>query len=332
MLTQDEPDMKTHQLSLLALCCLLCWTPWVKGQVNEQIKREKLVRNGVYLRVHQPVSETSKLPAIMVLGGSEGGYGMWPHEADSLVMQGFLVARIAYFKLKDTDLPKTLENIPLEYFERALDEVMNLPQVDTSRLGLLAISKGTEPALYLATTSSHIKALAAHVPSHVFWYGLTSWKGSKAPSWTQNGAPVPFVPLAKPESGWFTRNIHEFYEAGLAAHPEKEAEARIPVEQMRCHLLLSSGKEDRMWPSAYMAEQIVNRLEAEGYPYELTHLAFDQAGHGIFGYLQPGEKTKFLTKLGGTEEGNLNALEKNWTETLAFFKRHLQVGQEWGNP
>lgn len=223
-------------------------------------------------------------------------------------------------------MEQTLKELRIEKLIEAIDWLKKYPSIDTSKIALLGISKGAELALLVASKTNSVKVVAAHVPSHVVWYGIGKKKGLDKSSWSWQGKPVDFVPYAKPKSGWFTNRIAEFYEAGLEKFQEKIPEAIIPVEKISCPILLSSGGKDDIWPSAFMATEIEKRLKLKGFPFEVKHLHFPEAGHGIFGLLpeQNDEKSmELLTSGGGSPIANYNARKQNWQETFLFFKKAL---------
>jgi dienelactone hydrolase len=153
---------------------------------------------------------------------------------------------------------------------------------------------------------------------------------SKKSSWTYKGTPLPFVPVAKPEEGWFTDVVANYYRAGLREHPEAEKTAAIPVERMQCALLLTSGGRDNVWPSARMATALVQRLRGASYAYHVEHLEFPDAGHAVFNYppTLPAEfeveKNGEASLFGGTPQANHDAQTATWKATLAFFQNHLK--------
>jgi dienelactone hydrolase len=125
--------------------------------------------------------------------------------------------------------------------------------------------------------------------------------------------------MVKPKSGWFTKRIAEFYEAGLEKHPDKIPAATIRVEQIAGPVLVSSGGSDDIWPSALMADDVVQRLKSGARQY----LAADDA---VFGALPDKNDEETMRKLafgGGTPIGNYEAREQRWKETMGFFKGGL---------
>src|SRR5262249_6518708 len=87
-------------------------------------------------------------PTLVVLGGSEGGTRQEDVGA-ILGSHGYVCLALAYFGLDS--LPPALEEIPLEYFQRALDWLFTQEFVQGDRVGMLGTSKGAEAALLIAS-------------------------------------------------------------------------------------------------------------------------------------------------------------------------------------
>ena len=294
-------------------------------RASDTIKIEKVIQSDWGAYVHFPPAQ-KPLPVIITLGGAEGGLSFTEEEGNLMMNEGFIVMRFGYFKYSKTTMKQVLEELRIEKVIEAIDWLKKKPAVDTTKIALLGISKGAELSLLVASKTNSVKAVAAHVPSHVVWYGVGERKGLNKSSWTWQGKPMDFLPYAKPKSGWFTKRIAEFYEAGLEKYPDKIPPAIIPVENILCPILLSSGGKDDIWPSAYMAYEIEKRLKLKGFSFEVRHLHFPEAGHGIFGPLpdQNDEKSMdLLTSGGGSSVANYNARKQTWQETFSFFKKVL---------
>ncbi|XP_043775896.1 acyl-coenzyme A thioesterase 2, mitochondrial-like isoform X3 [Cervus elaphus] len=95
-------------------------------------------------------------PGIMDILGAGGG--LLEYRASLLAGKGFAVMALAYYNYED--LPKSLENLHLEYFEEAVNYLLNHPQVKGPGVGLLGISKGGELCLSMA---SFLKGITAAV-------------------------------------------------------------------------------------------------------------------------------------------------------------------------
>ena len=87
-------------------------------------------------------------PGVLVLGGSEGG--LQELDAAFLASKGYAALALAYFGFED--LPKSLEKIPLEYFETAIDWLRMQKRVCSDQIAVLGASRGGELALLLGST------------------------------------------------------------------------------------------------------------------------------------------------------------------------------------
>jgi hypothetical protein len=105
--------------------------------------------------------------------------------------------------------------------------------------------------------------------------------------------------------------------------------AVIPVENLQSALLLISGKDDRVWPSASMAEQIIARLRAHRFSFTCRHLSYENAGHsfGLPNLPRTNDATGTL-KMGGTSAGNAEAAVQSWRAILQFLNAELP--SRWG--
>jgi dienelactone hydrolase len=261
-------------------------------------------------------------PAVIVIGGSEGGVEWSAPLGAPLAQRGFAALALAYF---GTDpLPQRLQTIPLEYFKLAIDRLGAHPSVDPARIGLIGFSKGAEAALLTAATYPDIKAVVASAPSHVAWQGVTGDPATVAPSWTYKGVPVPFVPFDRSQP--FTTTL-DAYTRSLANRRAIEA-AAIHVERIQGPILLFSGTDDKVWPSTLMAHLIIDRLARARFPMSYEHVRFDGAGHPVLGVPQAEVSPvppRILLRLGGTGEINAKARGESWRLTLEFLERFLST-------
>jgi uncharacterized protein len=327
--TNDSSVNQTHRFPIFfknVKLLLLCIIGVIQMHAQaDSIRIEKIIQSDWAAYIHIP-EKNEKYPAIITLGGAEGGLSFSEVEANDMVEEGFVVMRLGYFKYTASTRKQKLSEIRIEKVQEAIQWLKQQPSVDSSKISLLGISKGAELALCVASLTPDIKAVVAHVPSHVVWYGLGKMKGLHRSSWSYKGQPLPFVPYAKPKSGWFTKRIAEFYEAGLEAHTEKIAPAAIPVENMKCPVLLTSGGLDDIWPSALMAKEIEKRLHENNFQYDVKRINFPDAGHGLFGKLPDQNDQEAMQKLasgGGTPLANYNARQETWKVTFEFLRRNL---------
>jgi len=303
---------------------LWLWKPWVPpvqmaepGASGSRIEESGLIANFF------PGPDPSGNPAVLLLGGSEGGLGHGARNmAAALQEEGFAVLQLAYYRAPGQQ--ENLELVPLERIERGLDWLAANPNADASRLGLMGVSKGAEAGLIVAARRPELDAVVLGVPSSVAWTGI-NWNfggAGRKPSWTRDGEPVPALPYGRYD---WESGVYSVYEGGLAAvddHPD----AVIPVEAVEAPMLLICGEADSLWPSCPMARQIEARAAERAGP-TVTLLAYPEAGHFSIGLPvaedHPGYER--LAEFGGDPAGNAAARADGWPRIVAFFESRLEA-------
>ena len=104
-------------------------------------------------------------------------------------------------------------------------------------------------------------------------------------------------------------------------------EVLIPVERINGPILLISGKNDELWPSDFMANGIMHRLERFGHRFNDQHLSYENAGHLIGKLFFPSGTTlvaRGRIDTGGTLEGNALAQQDSWPKVLKFLSSVFQ--------
>jgi dienelactone hydrolase len=265
-------------------------------------------------------SDSGQSPAVLLLGGSEGGLGRGALQmAQDLQREGFSVFHQSYFGAPGQ--PEALERIPLEVFDRGLDWLKAQPEVDPSNIAVLGASKGAEAALLVASRRSDLRAVVAGMPTSVVWNGINWANGgaSFVSSWTASGEDMTTMPYAmwNPSEGIISvyRSIED---------PERTREARnaaIPIEQSAAEVMLVCGEDETMWPACPMSRMLAERsADHQGPP--VTVLAYDDAGHFVFGP-PVAEESPFYPQLGafgGTVEGNAAARADSWPRVVEFLR------------
>ena len=306
---------------IAALAACTSSPPVVLPPVSEALvePESRLVNSAGLIGEYFPAK--AKGPAILFMGGSEGGLGEAARrDAVGLQAAGFSVLQISFYK--GPGQPENLEMIPLETFDTANDWLKAQPEVDAARLGILGTSKGAEAALIVATRHPDLKAVVANVPSSMSWQGINWARDGRIPaaSWSLGGVAVPALPYGAWDD---SLGLISLYANGLKAVAD-HLDAVIRVETIKAPILLVCGEADTLWPSCEMSRQIASRAEAVGGP-RVKLLAFKDAGHAVAG--QPVENfdpaTSKLGALGGTAEGNQLARQTSWPDVVAFFKSEL---------
>ncbi|HSN72558.1 MAG TPA: acyl-CoA thioesterase/bile acid-CoA:amino acid N-acyltransferase family protein [Steroidobacteraceae bacterium] len=221
--------------------------------------------------------------AIMSLTGSGGGVEM--NYAPVLASLGYDVLSLAYFAHED--LPTTIASLPLEYFAEGFEWMRR--ELGASKMAVQGASRGGELTLLLAAyLPEYVSGAIAIVPMYASSAGWDPNGGVAGPSWTYRGTEIPYAVPLKPMSIEEMRRLGENEPFGYAATPVYRADldraevrehASIPIERASGPLLMISGIDDQMWPSAWGADVAINRLRAKGFEHPYRHLALPDTGH-----------------------------------------------------
>lgn len=269
---------------------------------------------------YYPAAGEGPHPAILLLGGSEGGLGGGvKHMALSLQREGFSVLQLAYFGTPGTQ--ESLERIPLELFDRALAWLGAQPGVDAKRLALVGGSKGAEAVLLVATRHPEVRSVVAGMPTSVAWNGVNWKRGgqSESASWTSGGAELATMPFSYWNQAEGVISVYRSIE-----DPDQRASAEraaIPIERAHAETLLVCGEAETMWPACPMSRAIAARAAKLGGP-EVRVLTYADAGHLVFGppILPDNAFYQRLDMLGGTVEGNAAARADSWPRIIDFIR------------
>jgi dienelactone hydrolase len=225
--------------------------------------------------------------AVLQLGGAQGSYGYFP--AAVLAGHGYPTLSLAYFN--EPGLPKTLKEIPLEYFAKALRWLAGQPGVDPSRILVYGVARGAEAALLLgATYPELVHGVIASSPSADV---LGAYPGPGA-AWTLGGKPV--------------------------------LEGPIPVWQIPGPVLAFGGGKDLYYSSAYAVHELVERSAEHG-RHNVEVRVYPDAGVGV-GFGIPNLPTygrviklgNHYIGVGGTPGANVRAWAASWPLVLRFVR------------
>ncbi len=105
--------------------------------------------------------------AVITFGGSEGGISTGQSMAMYDASLGYPTLGLAYFGA--TGVPATLTEIPLEYFDAAIDYVEARPEVAQGKVVVEGGSRGGELALLLGAKLPRVTGVIAMLPSGYLW-------------------------------------------------------------------------------------------------------------------------------------------------------------------
>ncbi len=246
-------------------------------------------------------------PAVLVLGGSEGGAPT--RRAAWLASHGYVSLALAYFHYEN--LPESLQSIPLEYFGQAIGFLLQRQEVLPEQLAVVGTSRGGELALQLGSMYPQLHSIVAYVPSNVRGQGCCG--RGVGPAWTWKGQPLSYVRQGEGEIRAFDQH------------------ALIEVERTHGSILLISGQDDDIWPSYSMADSVMHRLRQSRFSYRFEHFTYAHAGHragapaltptwtGEIEHPISGRRTRY----GGTPEGNAASTLDADPKVLAFLQQSL---------
>ena len=309
--------------------------------VPPDVEKKDIHEQGIVGTLFYP-KNTKKSFGIIIIPGSGGKV---PDVVSQLIAShGYTVLALTYFKADG--LPEKLSLIPLEYFQQAMRWLKKQPQVDGNKIALMGHSRGAELALLLAATfPREMNAVIAYSASNLVYSDFLLEQKS---AWTYNNTPVPFMLYPNDEEifeaakkGHIT--LHKgtiedpfqdtkifLYAMQMKKFKQRVKEAIIPVENIRCPILILSGNDDKMWPSSHSGNSIIERLDLNGSTIKKKHINYSNAGHNLFmpPYFPsidlPVHIGSGWSLFGGTPEGNAHARKESWQEVLNFLKKTLQ--------
>ncbi|MEO1084227.1 MAG: acyl-CoA thioesterase/bile acid-CoA:amino acid N-acyltransferase family protein, partial [Acidobacteriota bacterium] len=285
---------------------------WLSPRSHPGVTREQIRRQGLVADLYLPADPSGPAPAIVVVGGSGGGFNS--ERASLLATHGYAALDVAYHGVEGT--PRYfIETLPIESFMRAIDLLQEDSRIDASRLAVMGKSYGAQLALLWASFDPRIGLVIAEAPSAYVTGTPASYPfGPVASAWSYAGRALPFRPSGE-VSGEVSGAIDE--------------EAVIPAERIQGPVLLLTGQADGLWESTPMATRLMRRLKVHQFGHAMSHFQYPEAGHNLGG----GEQAYGVPNLppkergsssGGTREGNSAAGVAAWAEALAFLRSHFE--------
>ena len=276
-------------------------------------------------------------PVIVVLHGADGGVEASRRYGAKLASLGYAVVGLPYYSPDwgSYGPPKAIPDLPGSFIDIRIDQIGELrdwlrtrSDVDTDRIALFGGSKGAEFALIAASRYPWITSVVALAPSDLVWEGwgleMVEAEGTRS-SFSFEGQPLPFMPYVGFVEGLLAgpnADLLKIHEDGRAAHPEREAAARIPVEAFPGPIMLVAGDADREWRSGQMARNIAATREAAD--LETTLMVYPDAGHDVGGDGWT-PAVVGVGRGGGSAQANARAQAEAWPRIVAFLQRTLRA-------
>ncbi|XP_057174328.1 acyl-coenzyme A thioesterase 6-like isoform X1 [Ursus arctos] len=253
-------------------------------------------------------------PGIIDLFGSGGG--LCEYRASLLAGHGFAVLALAYFRFED--LPDFLDDMHLEYFEEAVDFMLQHPKVKGPNVGLLGFSKGGDLCLSMA---SFLKGITATVLIN------SCVSNTVAPLHYKDM----LIPSLGSDPGRCTINESGFLRfVDVWDNPLEEPNhlSIIPLERAQGPFLFLVGMDDHSWKSGFYAQIASERLQAHGKDRPQI-IYYSGTGHCIEPPYFPPCRVSVHTVLGqavlhgGEPQAQSRAQVDAWQQIQTFFQKHL---------
>lgn len=271
-------------------------------------------------------------PIVIILPGSSMGF-IKESEIYGIVENGYDVLSLAYYGIGN--LSKQIEHIPIEGINNSITWLEKNGIKEERKIVLLGISKGAELGLVYASKYNNIDGLACYSPSNIVLpnhVGINNEENYKS-SWSHKGKEINFSNLKKfiEPAG---KIEYRKYISPILKDSVELGRGRIKVEDIKCPILLMSGKEDKVWSSFEMSELIKRDVEKNinaKEKHKVKVVGYEKCGHQFF-WFGNGDPQKITTSqsmritgikkhrfiYGGEKEWILKAMKESKREFFNF--------------
>ncbi|KAM8782210.1 acyl-coenzyme A thioesterase 6-like isoform 8-T10 [Rhynchonycteris naso] len=253
-------------------------------------------------------------PGIIDLFGSGGG--LCEYRASLLAGHGFAVLALAYFRFED--LPEDLTDMHLEYFEEAVDLMLQHPKVKGPGVGLLGFSKGGDLCLSMA---SLLKGISATVL-------INSCVANTITPLHYKDMIIPDLGSDPGKQTTTESGLLDFMNIWNNPLEEPYHQSIIPLERAQGPFLFIVGLDDRSWKSEFYAHIASERLQAHGKDRPQI-IYYPGTGHCIDPpYFPPSVASVHAVVglaifYGGEPKAHARAHVDAWQQIQTFFHKHL---------
>ncbi|XP_075048374.1 acyl-coenzyme A thioesterase 1-like [Mixophyes fleayi] len=271
--------------------------------------REGTVRGSLFLP-----PGPGPFPGVIEVQGTGGG--LLEYKSSLLANKGFATLALAYYNYED--LPKQMKDFRLEYFEEAVNYMLQHPKVKGPGIGLLGHSKGGDLVLSMAsflngiTASAVVNGSVANVAAALHYKDITLHP---------IGYDLKKITYPEPGMGDIRDIIYNPLE-------EANRKSLIPVGRAKCKFLFLVAEDDRNWKSDFYAHTACQLLVEQGKEKpEIVYYA--KAGHYIEPPYFPLCKASMHKLIGlpvvwgGEPKAHAVAQMDSWQKIQAFFHKHL---------
>lgn len=300
---------------------------WLDHILFDGVKPKYVSENG-FRATFFSNKNTKNRPTIILIGGGHWG-DFWGQE---FAKSNYVGLSLPYHRKEG--LPQLAEEIPLEYFEKAVLWLKDQAEVNPNKIIVMGASRNAELALLIASFFPNIiHGVIAFNPSSVSWSNtvLPFNSDSLKPSWTFKNQPIPYIAMDKLKgTSSSTIETLSYWKKGLS-DSAAVFNAAIKVENINGAILLLSGADDEVWPSAMMSDMIEKRIKMNNFNFEFENIKYGNAGHLISSnpnnpsLMRQGkmeiEGKSYDFNFGGTESGDMEAQKDAAQRVFKFLSK-----------
>jgi pimeloyl-ACP methyl ester carboxylesterase len=313
--------------SIAIIALLIAGYFYIDSILFDGVKPKYISENGLRATFFAN-DDAENRPTIVLIGGGDWG-DYWGQE---FAKANYVGLSLPYYR--EEGLPELMEEIPLEYFENAIRWLKEQSEVNPDKVIVMGASRNAELALLVASYFPEtVHGVIAYSPSSVSWSNtvLPFNSDSIKPSWTFKNKPVSFIPMAKLKGGESDTIETLTYWTEALLDSKAVNKAAIQVENIGGPILLFSGLDDNVWPSAMMSDMIANRIKNSHFNLEVENIKYENAGHLISG--NPNTPSSIRTgkmmidgrsynfDFGGTAAGDMAAQKDASTRVFRFLSK-----------
>ncbi len=312
---------------IVLIAILIVGYTYLDSMLFDGVKPRPVNKNGIQATFFAQEGAVNQVAVVLIGGGVWGDY--WGQEFAKANHVGLSLPYV-----NREGLPSLPEEIPLEYAETAVNWLQQQPEVNPDKIVVMGASRNAELALLIAAYfPESVHGVIAYAPSSVSWSNtvLPYNSDSVKPSWTFENKPVPFITMPKLKGGQAeTLETLAYWQQGLS-DSMAVSQAFIPVENINGPILLLSGKDDQVWPSAMMGDMMAQRLGHHSFGFTFDHVQYEDAGHMISGNpKQPSSQRQgkmeidgksYAYNFGGSPKGDYAAQQDASKRVFRFLSR-----------
>ncbi|NXP54766.1 ACOT5 thioesterase, partial [Heliornis fulica] len=292
---------------------LLAQAQHERGFLRDGVRRVPVREGRIRATLFLPPGEGT-FPGIIDIHGYMGG--LFEHRASLLANHGFATLALAYFKYED--LPQEPTELHLEYFEEAVNYMLQHPQVKGPGVGLLGYSKGGDLSLAMAAFLKNITAVAS----------INGPVANTVIPLCYKDKTIPALHLDTQLIKVTDSNILDYTDTLIDPFQAPGNQSLIQLEKAEAQFLFIAGQDDHVVRSDYFATEVCKLLQAQG-KENFQILSYPGTGHCIdppfFPFYPVGNHPIFHKRavLGGKLRPYSVAQVDAWLQIQAFFNKYL---------